>query len=496
MHALLWLAGCNPRETSTEVHFVREGLLVRREAELEVVTKDWEPGARLTVEGVEHIAPQQAECVPLFTVPLGTPVLGGDSPDTSLAFSPDGRMLAIGAHTGDLLVVDAYTGEVISQRQLAETLIRQVDWARDGQVLYAAEQSPDATIHVLSPTTLETLASYRLADDVGSSPLPPATDLYGVYTLPAAYGLVVLPDGDLLVAATHGWGEGEQRRNASKILKLRRQDRALVPVAAWPAQGAADAVLGAMSVGSERVAVALRRSAAGPAPAELPIDGVILLDLQQLAVIGAEHFEPLAPYFPGVFIWDSLAVGPSWLAVGMGDGRLVVRQPEGELTFELGTPVMAGSVPIAASIGFLRSAGERLFAVTSRTAIPYGAAAPELRPPQTHPNENTLWSYLRKEGRWERQFGWRGPPVLTGLAISEDEVVVGAGPREGDDRRDQFGALVFDVEGDGQPTAFCATEGPAFHRLAVASDGRIAVAEVPYRVGDDVHGRYQVTVLR
>jgi hypothetical protein len=496
MHALLWLAGCNPPETPTGVHFVRGGWLIRRGAEQELVNEDWEPGARLTIEGAERIAPQQAECVPLFTVPLGTPVLGGDSPDTALTFSPDGRMLAIGAHTGDLLVVDAYTGRVISHRQLAETLIRQVDWARDGQVLYAAEQSPDATIHALSPSTLETLASYRLADDVGSSPLPPASDLYGVYTLPAAYGLAVLPDGDLLVAATHGWNEGEQRRNASKVLRLRQQGAALVPVAGWPAEGAADAVLGAISVGGDRVAVALRRSAAGPAPAGLPIDGVALLDLQQLTLIGSERFEPLAPYFPGVFIWDSLVVGPSWLAVGMGDGRLVVREGEGESTFELGAPVMAGSVPIASSIGFLRSSGERLFAVTSRTTIPYGAASPELRPPQAHPNENTLWSYLRKDGRWERQFGWRGPPVLAGLALSDDEVAVGAGPREGDDRRDQFGALVFDVEGDGQPTAFCATEGPAFHRLALAPDGRVAVAEVPFRVGDDVYGRYQVTVLR
>ena len=120
-----------------------------------------------------------------------------------------------------------------------------------------------------------------------------------------------------------------------------------------------------------RVAVALRRSASGPAPADLPVDGVLLLGLPGLDVVGTERFEPLQPYFPGVFIWDSLAVGPDWLAVGMGDGRLVFRAPE--QVEALGAPVLAGSVPIAASIGFVRATGDRLFAVTSRTAIPYEA---------------------------------------------------------------------------------------------------------------------------
>ena len=88
--------------------------------------------------------------------------------------------------------------------------------------------------------------------------------------------------------------------------------------------------------------------------------------------------------------------------------------------------------------------------------------------------------------------------MLAGLAVSPDgdEVAVGMGVREGDDRRDRFGAVVFRVDGDGEPTAFCATEGPAYHRLAVAADGRVAVAEIPWLSGDVVEGAYRVTVLR
>lgn len=458
----------------------------------------WTPGERVTVGGRTATAPHTAECAPLFAVDLGDAsagvALGGDTPDTALAFAPDGERLAVGTALGELWLLDGFTGEVRARRALAEALVRTIGWSPAGDVVYAAEQSADAFVYALEPRDLSVRARYRLADDVMTSPPPPPGDPYGVYTLPAAYGLEVLPDGDLIVAATHGWPTPEGRRNASRVLRLRLDGDRLVQVAAWPPHGAADAVLGALAVSAAdgRVAVAVRRSADGPAPTDIPIDGVQVLGAADLAPVRQERFAPLAPWFPTSFVWDALALDGDSVIVGFGDGRLAVRGPA-PADRALGTPILAGDVPVGASIGFLRRAGDTVLAVTSRSAIPYGAASPELRPPSAHPNENHLWAFDRAlRPRWS----WTGPQVLTGIATNGAEVVVGAGPRATDRRLDLFGAVVFDVAGDGAPTAVCPTEGPVHHHLAIARDGRVAVAEVPWLDGDVVRGAYRATVLR
>jgi hypothetical protein len=326
---------------------------------------------------------------------------------------------------------------------------------------------------------------------VSSSPIPPGDDLYGLYTLPAAYALRILRDGSVLVAASHGWNDGELRRNASRVLHL---DADLTVRAAWPESGAADAVLGAFDTDGERVAVAVRRSATGAAPPDLPIDGVQLLALPDLAPIGSERFDVLPP-FGSVFVWDALALVPGGIIAGLGDGRVEVRADGIASVEPVGAPRFTGDVPIAASVGFLRVRGDRVFALTSRTTIPYGSARPELRPPELHPNENSVFAWAFDGTALEETWRARLPHDVGGLAISGDEIVVGAGPRE-DERTDLFGAVVFAADGDGAPTASCPTEGPVFFRPALSADGRIAVAEVPYRDGDAVRGTYRVTVLR
>jgi hypothetical protein len=81
-------------------------------------------------------------------------------------------------------------------------------------------------------------------------------------------------------------------------------------------------------------------------------------------------------------------------------------------------------------------------------------------------------------------------------------MVVGAGSRSSDARRDLYGALVFDLEGQSRSgeqrlQTFCATESPVFFRQAATEDGRIAVVEHPIADEDgSIRGAYQVTVLR
>jgi len=497
MFSLLVVLGCSRApDVAVSPHFVRGGVVIDG-----VFTEgSWSAGDVFA----GATAPSVPECVALFEVPLGDVsrqiAMGGEAPDTALAFSPDGSVLAIGSYRGEVMIVDGWTGEVRARRRLAETMVKHLAWSDDGAVLFAAEQSPDAFVLALEPGDLSTRALVRLADWIASSSPPPGDDLYGVYTLPSAYWLHALPDGGLLVAAAHGWNDAEGvRLNKSVVMRL---DASLETVAIWPPEGFADAVfLSAVTDQTgARVAVSVSRSAEGGAES-LPINGLTVLSTKDLSLLGTVSVPPLAPWYDRSFIWEAIGLDDDRVFVGLGDGRVVVTDLDGVgFTHDLGTPILAGDVPIAASVGRLIWSGDRLYVLTARSGIPFGAAAPELRPTAMHPNANTLFAFQATSDRLVLDWTWRGPHHLQGMTLVGDTLIVGAGARMTDDRTDLFGALLFHVGGGGDGAsrlqATCETQGPVFFRHGGTVDGRIAVAEVPRAGPRGVLGAYRVVVFR
>lgn len=509
----LLLVGCSSPPASLErLVFLRDAVIAPAGAGgrpladgRELVRGPWQPGAHTTLAGRTDRAPARPECLPLFSVDLGDVssliARGAEAPETALAFSPDGDRLAVGTHRGEVLVLDGWTGAVVARRGLAETMVKQVAWSADGGTVYAAEASPDAFVHALTAAELGTRWSVRLADDVGSSPAPPATDIYGVYTLPAAYALRVLPGGDLVVAGVHAWpGPDGQMQNRSRLLRITPEGAVR---AAWPAEGPADAVLRYPAVDGALIAVPLDRSAAGPAP-DLPIGSVLVLDLESLSPITSFATEPLRPHFTSAAIWEALDVDASTgrVLAGFADGRAVLLPVRGgeRVQVSLGAPIVSGGVPIAAGISWGRFVPGGFAATTGDTNIPWGSQTTATRPPAAHPGERTVWVHDRAG---EPVWTWRGEPSLHGMSASPDgrRLVVGAGVRATDQRRDLFGALVFRLDGAGAGSerleVTCPTPSPVFFRHTVVDDGRIAVSEVPWRLDDgSVAGAYRVTVLR
>ncbi len=498
-----------PAPPPAEVHFVRGGLLQRGGegspiGEYRFQTIDWNPGE----SHAGQVAPRLAECVRIASVELGdasrVAAAGGPAPDTDLAFSPDGTRLAIGSFRGEVLLVDVATGAVHARRTLAESMVRRVAWSPDGRTLYAGEQSPDATLHALDPDTLADLWTLRLADRVGTSVLPSGDDLYGIYSLPAAYSIEVLSTGELLVSAAHGWtAEDGNRHNLSQLLRIAPDGKV---VAAWPAEPA-DATLlhPAVDEGGSRVAMPVNRTAAGDPPADLPVGGLEVLDLATLTPLAAIQVPPLAPWYTSTYLWQAVDVSAAsdTVLLGLGDGRVVLADTSGKqrITLAGGSPILAGDVPIAASVGHAFLHHDTAVYLTSGTNIPWGAAAPDLRPPALHPASNTVTVVgLDGSPRWS----FRGEWDVQGMTLAPDErtLVVGAGERQSDSRRDLFGAMVFDLGGEPRPgesrlLATCATESPVFFLQAVSSAGVIALSEVPWKTSDGgVAGRYAVSLFR
>lgn len=486
---MLLLLACAPTPPG-EVRFLRGAV---RNADGSVVERAWSPGE--VVDGVT--APRLPECVSLFHVELERmdrlAAAGAPPPGAALAFSPDGRQLAIGSDAGSLRVVDGWTGEERARRRLAEGAVKRLAWSPDGGTLYVGEQSPDALLLAVDPASLTTRWSVRLADELGTS-TPAAGDPYALYSLPSAFSIEVLADGSLLVAGAHGWTDADAvRRNLTRLYHYDADGRRL---AAWPPEGPADAILLHPEARGDRVLVGLSRSADGPDP-PLPIGGVVLLGLPTLKPAWQRVFPPLEPHFHSVFVWQALGLGEGFGFVGFGDGRVFVLDEAGEVTRTLtpGVPLLASGVPIAVGVGFGAASQDAAWFVTTGTTIPWGSADPSTRPPAAHPAQNTVHAVHRDGSpRWSRAF----EHALQGLALSPDGrwLAVGAAGRDTDSRTDLFGALVLDPT-DGALVTACPTRAPVHFNLAWAPDsGRFALAEAPFLHGGVVTGSYRVTVVR
>jgi len=448
--------------------------------------------------------PENTECVALFHIPLGDVdqhiALGGSAPDTVLAWSNKGEVLAIGTFLGELILVDGWTGTVLHRKQLAETMVKQVVWSPDDQTVYVGEQSPDGSVLSLDAESLDEQWRLNLSDWVDHSPLPPG-DLYGSYTLPAAYGLDLLSDGSLLVTATHAWNDRHgTRKNKSILLKVGPDGKVK---SQWP-QAPIDAVFFRPRLKGSMALLPTSKSSEGPAPPEAPVGGVLLFDTDAFKPIQAFSVPPLSPWFTQSFIWEALDLQKESLFLGLSDGRAQLWSLEGDLIQQLpsSTPIMAGKVPVVASIGSGFFLGNNPIYQISTTHIPFGTAATALSPPAPHPQENSI-IYASPSG--DLLWAWSGPHQLQGISRSavKNRVIVGAGARTSDTRRDLFGALSFIFPTNDDDTAsprlerFCRTQSPVFFRAASTADGRIAVTEHPVQLGSlPAHGRYQATVFR
>jgi WD40 repeat protein len=72
----------------------------------------------------------------------------------AMAFSPDGRRLAVGTVKGVLTMLDSSTGRVLAERTVDSAgYLRALRWSRDGTLLY--EGGGDGVLRFLDPATLK-----------------------------------------------------------------------------------------------------------------------------------------------------------------------------------------------------------------------------------------------------------------------------------------------------------------------------------------------------
>jgi outer membrane protein assembly factor BamB len=457
----------------------------------------------------DAILPFLLQTVPLEDVSFY--VKGGSEVDTFVRFSPDGQLLAIGTFLGHIRVIHVYTGKRLWEKQIAEGLVKQIDFSADGQQIYFGEQSVDGFIYAADAMTGNPRWRFRLADDLKTSAPPERDDVFGIYQLPGCFRLKAVGSGDLLALGIHAWGDYRKVESMTRLSRVYRLSPEGKVLWAFPPKGPAPLTLIYMDSdpAARRVAVLVTQEGGNPRE-DLPCTpgSIYVLDGHTGQPIGHYAFEPLHPYFQQVWFWQSVSVRPDgkMASIGLHDGRtflfdLDTVKPKQMFTF--GTPVVISGVPVSAraTYTFLAPDGIAYFQ-TGNSSVPYASTMQHVvTPPGPHPHANTinavdaegaiLWRY--RSGHEYQNF-WTsadGRWLLT--CIKRDD------PKKGRDS----GGLLFDTRRPGGGSAKLVynypVQGLCFFQADMARDGAaFALVETPYKdpQTSKIVGTYQVHIVR
>lgn len=543
----LALAGCAPERGELETLFVRGGLAVvnppsgtlrvscqgqimldsTRPADKASVLAlaggrwllrfPWIPGQRYTLRtgSLERVLEAPAKPSPLLIARLNLEYLPHNdssmrgSPDTDLCFSPDGRLLAIGSFLGYLRVVEPLTGQVLLQRKLAEGMVKRLAWGETGgrRVLFVGEQSPDGNIYCLDASSGEEIWRRRLADELGEG-RPTADQWHSIYNLPGVYYLRLLSDGDLLCVATFGRFVGDDFLHDCRVYRLDGSTGR--PCWLWPPQENFTAGITWAGASADGVTLAfISHNTYGRQQTDSHYrEGTLYcLDGRSGRERWSHALPPLEPYYHRVGSWMAVAVSPDakHIALGLNDGRGIVfdaRDGNGpRWVKDIGTPILVGDVPVAASVGYAAATDQVVYFATSVTTIPSGQTNSRTRRPSPHPRANYLLAFDWAGAMlWQRQ----APGSGQGIFVSSDGrwLATAVSQDRGRQGVDQYGLTLFDTNRPGGAQAkllyHYPTEGPVFSQVDFSPDGLLlAITESSYSPdeGKTVHGSYRVHII-
>lgn len=428
---------------------------------------------------------------------------------TTVAFSADGKNIAIATDAGHLAIVEALTGKEVWKTRISEGYVKHVAFSSDGNRLYIGEQAADGYIYCYDISASAKRASrqlwkYRTADDIESSTPPDPSSVYAWVQYPGPSRLLTLPDGDVLVASVHSWTKDNTPQKKSQLYRFAGKTGNVKWK--WPAAGALPKVLRWFDVSADGKTLALVADASGKGNGQL-----VVINVENGAEQWHANFEPLTPYFEGVTFWRGVSISPDgkFINVTTDDGRAFIfsaltgKQSQQEPSWHqnLATPLEVSGVPILATSGTIGATDALALFVTGDTYIPYHLQKGAQRPTTAHPNGMTLFAYS-----WtgEKDWQWQLENMPQGLRIDATGryAVLAVSKRSQNPNESLHGVSIFDLAAAGSGLAkylyTYRTEGQLpYDTLAISGDGTyIAVVEVPLVLPDEtVRGKNRVHIL-
>ena len=428
---------------------------------------------------------------------------------TTVAFSAEGKNIAIATDAGHLAIVEALTGKEVWKTRISEGYVKHVAFSNDGNRIYIGEQAADGYIYCYDISASAKRASrqlwkYRTADDIESSTPPDPSSVYAWVQYPGPSRMLTLPDGDVLVASVHSWTKDNAPQKKSQLYRFAGETGKVKWK--WPASGALPKVLRWFDVSADGKTLALVADASGKGNGQL-----VVINVENGAEEWHANFEPLTPYFEGVTFWRGVSISPDgkFINVTTDDGRAFIfsaltgKQSQQEPIWHqnLATPLEVSGVPILATSGTIGATDALALFVTGDTYIPYHLQKGAQRPTTAHPNGMTLFAYS-----WtgEKDWQWQLENMPQGLRIDATGryAVLAVSKRSQNPNESLHGVSIFDLAAAGSGLAkylyTYRTEGQLpYDTLAISGDGTyIAVVEVPLVLPDEtVRGKNRVHIL-
>ncbi len=85
-----------------------------------------------------------------------------------VGFSPDGKYLVVGTHTGYIKAIETSTNRLVFEKKLSEGKIQPFDFSGDGKYLILGEQSVDGYVYAFEIPGGREIWNFRTGDEIGS----------------------------------------------------------------------------------------------------------------------------------------------------------------------------------------------------------------------------------------------------------------------------------------------------------------------------------------
>jgi WD40 repeat protein len=415
-------------------------------------------------------------------------------------FSPDGKYLIAGTHTGYIKVIETATNRIVFEKKLSEGKIQPFDFSQDSKYLVLGEQSVDGYIYAFELSSGKEIWKFRTGDEIGSD----------IKNQPGIRRVKVVGNTAYAIATRSASGADLNYYwtriyafdiDSGKVLWKYPENEVMDSTASW------------IDVSSDGKYLAFETyvfTKAGKRGERKYRDGeVVVLDNEGKKLWSYE--KPVLPYQDNAWAYRGISFSKdgkylsSTDPYGAGylfDNYEIIKTGKASPFWikNISTAIEISGIPIYSSLNYAYILGNNVLFSSGSTFIPSKAKSAKYNnAPVEHPNGNTLLVYnLKGDLLWK----WTVEGYAGRIGISKDErfLVFPIAQNLVTNNIDVHGVYVFDNAIQGGATSKLAyiykTQGIVV-AAAISPDGKyIAAIESPARLDDGtVIGEYKVHLL-
>lgn len=415
-------------------------------------------------------------------------------------FSPDGKYLVVGTHTGYIKAIETATNKIVFEKKLSEARIQPFDFSQDSKYLILGEQSVDAYVYAFELSSGKEIWKFRTGDEIGSD----------IKNQPVVKRVKVVGDTAYVIAGRSVSG-ADLYYYWTRIYAFDLESGRVL----WkyPENEVMDSSVSWFDVSHDGKYIAFEIfvfTKAGKRGERKYRDGeVVVLNSEGKKLWSYE--KPILPYQDNSWAYRGISFSKdekyltSTDAYGAGylfDNEEIIKTGK---TFPLwskniSTAIEISGIPIYGCLNYAYILGNDVLFSVGSTFIPAKAKSAKYNTvPVEHPNGNTLLVYdLKGDLLWK----WKVEGYAGRIGVSKDErfLVFPIAQNLVTNNIDVHGVYVFDNAAKGGATSKLAyiykTKGIVVS-AAISSDGKyIAALEAPVRLDDgSVIGEYKVHLL-